>query len=57
MHNFPKKLLRRINMRKFIPVLVCLVFILVLVPIRATSQDTKSKYDILLQDLIERVKT
>lgn len=44
-------------MRKFIPVLACLVFILVSIPIRAMSQDTKSKYDILLQSLLERLKS
>ena len=44
-------------MRKFIPVLACLVFILGSIPICATSQDTKSKYDILLQSLIEKVKS
>ena len=44
-------------MRKFISVIACIVFILVLIPNHALSQDTKSKYDIMLQSLLERVKS
>lgn len=43
-------------MRKFTPVLACLVFIVVSIPIRALSQDTKSKYDVMLHGLIEKVE-
>lgn len=43
-------------MRKFTLVIACLVFILVSLPNHALSQDTKSKYDIMLQSLLERVK-
>ena len=38
-------------------VLACLVFVLVLIPIPAKSQDTKSRYDIMLQSLLEKVKS
>lgn len=44
-------------MRKFMPVIACIVFILVVIPNHALSQDTKSKYDIMLQSLLERVKS
>lgn len=44
-------------MRKFIPVVACLVFIFVSIPILAMSQDTKSKYDTMLQSLLEKVKS
>lgn len=44
-------------MRKFISLLACLVFILVLIPNHAIPQDAKSKYDIMLQSLLERVKS
>ena len=44
-------------MRKFTPVLACLVFILVSIPIYVLPQDAKSKYDIMLQSLLERVKS
>ena len=44
-------------MRKFMPVIACIVSILVLIPNHALPQDTKSKYDIMLQSLLERVKS
>ena len=44
-------------MRKSTPALACLVFILVSIPIYVLPQDAKSKYDIMLQSLLERVKS